>query len=293
MGFVVNMKKIERGEIKMKPLVKKLVLLISISILVVFITACGSLAEKANKIETDEGWRPQTVILEKDVETVDNLRDEFLELYDKGDYGEIVELLNEVDDNHIGILLHDTIADADTDKGTVEAYVSEPEKYLDMLITIGWDKLDWNEERYQSFSEILVSNTGYVFKATDVNPLNKRFEIITEYDNFSKLPVELQEFIKFDDTEFSTFKRIWEEKCEDDAVKNAETVLKYQLKDPNSLQIINTSSEYREDGKVDVVLYYSATNSFGGRVSNVYRFTDKGDSSSKTPDDYKEEILRK
>lgn len=277
----------------MKTLVKKLVLLISVAILVVFITACGSLAEKANEIEKDEGWNPHTVFFQRDVESVDNLRDEFLELYDSENYGEIIELLNTVDDNHIGILLHDQITDADKDEGTVEAYISEPEKYLDMLTTIGWNELGWNYERYQTFSCILVSNTGYVFKATGVNPLKKRFKIITEYDDFSKLPVELQESIKFDDTDFNTFKGLWTEDCEAEAVKNAETVLKFQLKDPSSLQIINTSSEYREDGKVDVVLYYSATNSFGGRVSNVYRFTDKGDSEGKTPDDYKEEIIRK
>lgn len=277
----------------MKNLVKKLVLLISIAALVVFITACGSLAEKANEIEKDESWNPNTVFFERDVETVDNLRDEFLELYDGANYDEVIELLNTVDDNHIGILLHDKITDADEDKETVEAYISEPEKYLDMLSTIGWDKLDWDYERYETFSHILVSNTGYVYKATGVNPLKKRFKIITEYDDFSKLPVELQESIKFDDDDFNTFKRLWTKERENEAVKNAETVLKFQLKDPNSLQIINTSSEYREDGKVDVVLYYSATNSFGGRVSNVYRFTDKGDSEGKTPDDYEEEIVQK
>lgn len=277
----------------MKTLLKKLMLLISVATLVVFITACGSLAEKANEIEKDEGWNPHTVFFEKDVETVDNLRDEFVELYDGANYDEVIELLNTVDDNHIGILLHDKITNADEDEGTVEAYISEPEKWLDMLTTIGWDKIDWNYEKYQTFSSILVSNTGYVFKETGVNPLKKRFKIITEYDNFSRLPVELQKSIKFNDEDFNTFKRLWTKECENEAVKNAETVLKYQLKDPNSLQIINTSSEYREDGKVDVVLYYSATNSFGGRVSNVYRFTDKGDSEGKTLDDYKEEIIQK
>ena len=58
-------------------------------------------------------------------------------------------------------------------------------------------------------------------------------------------------------------------------IRGCESILKPNLKDPNSYRYLNGRVVVTSQTEMEVRLRYTATNSFGGRTQNVYTCTYK------------------
>ena len=273
---------------RIKYIYKVIVMLIVVFVFGVALTSCsGSLSNQLNKIEiqdTDGIIQIKTDDKEKFLE----IKREYDDGFKSGDYEKCIETLNNTDAKHIALLAvsrHLWNSSDDGEQPDITGY--DISLFYDEIATMGWEKLTWDNEMYGELVHYLYANNDDYYDCPEIS----RVYYICDDEEFSKLPEPMQLAMKLTEEEFQVYVSGEKSRIEDIAIDNAKKVLTLQLKDPNSLQIISESAEYLENGKVNVRIRYSATNSFGGRVSNTYTFTDKGQYGKESFDEIKEKVV--
>jgi len=137
------------------------------------------------------------------------------------------------------------------------ALISGVEHILDLMKRVGWSNFPISK-----IEQITMQYIDSYYKAVE-----KKEKFSTEYGNDTDFPGELKSL-------FEISKEDKERELEKRIETSALSALRSQLKDPKSLEVLScrVSARIDDDGKytANVLISYTATNSFGGRIKDSF-----------------------
>lgn len=267
--FVTKSKK---KVLKITLIVLFVLLVLSISSVVcLFIWANNDLSVQID-LAPDASYNCFEVTDDFSVDDMKKIYNKFNEFYEKGNYEKCAEIINAVTvPNNLSYIICDEYIQ---NESSVNMYVSDT-SFLIKLINIGNDKINYTDEKSEAIYKIIFENNKSNYKSA----CYKKIFITNQEDLYNALPDQIKDRITL-----STYDELLALQYRDETVQNNalaeakkqfELTQKKYLKDPSSLKYNDDLCQYSvnsEYSNCTVYLVYSATNSFGGRVNDTYKY---------------------
>ena len=252
-----------------------ILVVLSVAIVTISVNSYNnSLVGRANKFEVLEGniLRVIDSAKEETKEEIKNLRDEFMILFEKGEYEECAKILNKANKAGIAILLTTEINEPE--ERQLQLFAQNNTIIFDMLEDIGWDKINWDEEKQKHFVD---TQFKYVWENERgrAECRRKNFEM-NKIPYLDKLPESIKNLISLSEEELEEAELFRDYKMSESAINKAESTLEYTINyEPDSLSTSKQKAVIDMDkGVVEISFNYSYKHGiYGGRQFGEYEYT--------------------